>query len=64
MSREKMNRAEELTGLARATLKTYAWVARSYEWSLRNDHLSFNAHRLSKSLLRNKDCRRGVLRVV
>lgn len=46
VSREKYDRAVEITGLARGTLWNYAAVARAFPTSLRNEELSFNRHRL------------------
>ena len=47
ISREKYERAVELTGLARQTLRTYAYVCRQYESLTRINDSSFKAHRLA-----------------
>lgn len=49
ISREKYDRAEKLTGLARKTLRNYASISRHYESSLRRDDLSFWKHSLALS---------------
>lgn len=44
VSRDKYAAAEQLTGLKKATLWDYAWVARTYESSYRHEELSFKHH--------------------
>lgn len=46
VSREKYDRAERLTGLARKTLQNYAATCRAWESSLRREDLSFWKHTL------------------